>query len=79
MVQRLQRSKEYLKKSFKRKFIFQDTGIFCDEIKMRRALIHVYIDTHFIEMIRVARLLRDSNRYDVIFFLNITMLRLLEI
>ena len=35
---------------------------------MKRALLHVYIDTHFIELIRVARLLRDSKRYDIIFY-----------
>lgn len=35
---------------------------------MKRALLHVYIDTHFIELIRVARLLKDSKRYSITFF-----------
>jgi hypothetical protein len=35
---------------------------------MKRVLLHVYIDTHFIELIRVARLLKDSKRYDITFF-----------
>jgi len=35
---------------------------------MKHALLHVYIDTHFIELIRVARLLQRSKRYEVTFF-----------
>ncbi len=35
---------------------------------MKRALLYVYIDTHFIELFRVAKMLRNSGRYEVVFF-----------
>jgi hypothetical protein len=34
----------------------------------RRALLYVYIDTHFVELFRIAQLLSNSGRYDVTFF-----------
>lgn len=35
---------------------------------MRRALLAVYLDSHFAELVRVARLLRDSGRYEPLLF-----------
>lgn len=37
-------------------------------IGMKRVLMYVYIDTHFVELLRIAELLGNSGRYEVVFF-----------